>query len=67
MNEKSKKITDQAMSLPPDERALFAYKLWDSLKDSIDPEIEKLWLEESEKRWQEIEKGKVECIPAETA
>jgi putative addiction module component (TIGR02574 family) len=64
--EKLNKITDQVMSLPPDARALLAHKLWDSLGDFADPNIERLWLEEAEKRWQEIEEGKVECIPAET-
>jgi putative addiction module component (TIGR02574 family) len=66
MVEKLNKITDQVMSLPPDARALLAHKLWDSLCDFADPDIERLWLEEAEKRWQEIEEGKVECIPAET-
>lgn len=66
MVEKLNTITDQVMSLPPDMRALIAHKLWDSLGDLGDPEIEQMWLEEAEKRWLEIEKGKVECIPAET-
>ncbi len=31
----------------------------------INPEIEKAWLKEAERRWREIEEGKVECIPAQ--
>ncbi len=53
------------MALPPDERALLAQRLWDSLEDFVNPEIEQAWLEEAKKRWHEIEEGKVQCIPAE--
>ncbi len=58
-------LTDQAMVLPPDERFLLATRLWESLENFISPEIERAWLEESERRWHEIEKGKVRCIPAQ--
>jgi putative addiction module component (TIGR02574 family) len=53
------------MVLPPDERAFLAQCLWDSLEDFAHPEIEQAWLEDSNKRWQEIEDGIVACIPAE--
>ena len=38
---------------------------WESLDDFIDPDIEEAWIVEAEKRWQEIEQGKVECMPVE--
>jgi putative addiction module component (TIGR02574 family) len=58
-------LTDQALNLPLSERAILAQRLWESLDDFIDPDIEEAWIVEAEKRWQEIEQGKVECIPVE--
>ena len=58
-------LTNQAMALPADERALLALRLWQSVEDFIDPEIEQAWFEEVEKRWQEIKNGVVECLSAE--
>jgi putative addiction module component (TIGR02574 family) len=58
-------LTDQALNLPLSERAILAQRLWESLDDFIDPDIEDAWIVEAEKRWQEIEQGKVECIPVE--
>ena len=60
-------ITDKALSLPIDDRVALAQRLWDSIEGFIDPETEDAWLKEAEKRWQEIEEGRVECIPAEEA
>lgn len=60
-------ITDKALSLPIDDRVTLAQRLWDSIEGFIDPETEDAWLKEAEKRWQEIEEGRVECIPAEEA
>ena len=51
--------------LPPDERAALAYRIWDSLEEFADADIEKAWLDEADRRWQEIEDGEVRCIPAE--
>ncbi len=58
-------LTSEVMALPPDERALLAQRLWDSLGDFVNPEFEQAWLEEAEKRWHEIVEGRVQCIPAE--
>lgn len=58
-------ITDRALNLPLSERAILAQRLWESLDDFIDPDIEDAWIVEAEKRWQEIEQGKVKCIPVE--
>jgi putative addiction module component (TIGR02574 family) len=58
-------LTDQALNLPLSERSILEQRLWDSLDDFIDPDIEEAWIIEAEKRWQEIEQGKVECIPVE--
>ncbi len=52
-------LTSEAMALPPDERAVLAQRLWDSLGDFVNPEFEQAWLEEADKRWHEIEEGRV--------
>lgn len=58
-------LEDKLMSLSADERALIAQRLWDSLGEFASPDIEKAWLKEAQKRWRDIEEGRVECIPAE--
>jgi putative addiction module component (TIGR02574 family) len=58
-------ITKQAMALPADERATLALQLWESVEDFVDPNVERAWSEEVEKRWAEIQNGIVECLPAE--
>lgn len=58
-------LTKQAMTLPADERVLLALRLWESVQDFIDPDIEQAWLEDVETRWSEIKDGIVECLPAE--
>lgn len=58
-------IEKTIFSLPPDERAALAHRIWDSLEGFVDAEIEKAWMDEAERRWQEIKEGKVNCIPAE--
>ena len=58
-------LTKQAMTLPADERVLLALRLWESVQDFVDPDIEQAWLEEVETRWSEIKDGIVECLPVE--
>jgi putative addiction module component (TIGR02574 family) len=60
-------LTDQALSLSIEERAILAQRLWESIEGFIDTETEKAWLEESDRRWKDIKEGKVKCIPAEKA
>jgi putative addiction module component (TIGR02574 family) len=62
-----KDITAKALTLPIDERVILAQCLWNSIEDYVNPNIEKEWLALAEKRWIEIEEGKVQCIPAEEA
>jgi hypothetical protein len=38
---------------------------WGGLDNSLDPEMEAAWLEEADRRWDEIESGKVEVLSAE--
>jgi len=58
-------LSQQILALPIDERVILAQRVWNSVEHFVDPKIEKVWLDEAERRWQEIEQGKVQCIPAE--
>lgn len=57
--EEARKVVN---ALSPDDREILAIEL--SLEmGKGDPEIEKSWLEEADRRWQEIENGSVKTIP----
>lgn len=60
----SKKIIDEALSLPVEERAYIADSLLKSL-NRPDPEIDKKWIEVSKRRLEEIRTGKVKSIPGD--
>jgi putative addiction module component (TIGR02574 family) len=59
-------IEDDALQLPPEDRARLAVDLLASLEESVESpeEIEKLWLAEAERRFQELRDGVVQGIPA---
>ena len=61
----SEKVISEAMSLPPDARALLADRLLNSLDLTERKEIDRLWAEEAERRIQQIRTGEVEPIPGE--
>ena len=65
MNTSTIELTKKVLSLSVEERILIAQRIWESVKDFMTPEIEKEWLEEAERRWRDIEEGRVKCIPAE--
>ena len=60
-------IEDNALRLPPEDRARLAVDLLASLEESVasPEEIEKLWLAEAERRFQELRDGVVQGIPAQ--
>lgn len=60
-----KKIEDQALHLPADERAELARKLLLSLDEAKPNEIEEEWLAEAHRRAKELDEGIVKPIPAE--
>ncbi len=65
MSTATMELTEKVMALPTDERVILVQHVWDSIEHFIiDPEIEKSWMDESEKRWQEIEQGRVQCVSA---
>ncbi len=59
-------IGDQALRLSPEDRTRLALQLLASLEESGESaeEIEKLWIAEAERRFQELRSGVVQGIPA---
>jgi len=60
----SKEIIESALKLSPPERLLIIEGILKSL-DEPDAEIEKIWIEEAEKRLQAYREGKLKGIPIE--
>lgn len=58
-------ITEEAMKLPADSKALLADKLVESLESEDLDEIQRLWSAEAIRRRDEIRSGKVQPIPGE--
>ena len=65
MADPASKLEAKALKLPPEQRARLAERLISSLDQASDPESEQLWLEEAERRLEELESGQVEAVPAE--
>ena len=65
MGDPARKIESQALQLPPKERARLAQRLIASLDPKSDRDAEQVWLQEAERRLDELESGKVAGIPAE--
>ena len=65
MNISIEMITDAAMSLSSDARALLADRLTESLDPLTDLDIRAAWADEALKRLSEVRSGKVKSIPAE--
>jgi putative addiction module component (TIGR02574 family) len=64
MGDAARKLLDEALGLPDDERELLAVDLLASL-ESRNPEWERAWATEIEKRLREIQSGSVKAIPWE--
>ena len=58
-------IFDAALSLPPGLRAMLAEHLFKSLDGQNQAEIDAIWAEEAENRFQAIEKSEITPIHAE--
>ena len=59
------KIIEEALSLPVNLRLSLIQKLQESLNQTIDPEIDRLWADEAERRISQIEEGKAQWISGE--
>lgn len=60
-------IEKDALQLPAEDRARLAVRLLSSLEGTTESpeEIEKLWIAEAERRFQELRDGVVQGIPAQ--
>ncbi len=56
-------LKQEALRLDPSSRADLARELLESLDDLPEPEIERLWLEEAERRRAAVQSGAVDPIP----
>ena len=66
MPSKVKQIEKEVLRLPSRERIQLAELLISSLdEEEEEPEAERLWIEEAERRYQEYKKGKVKSKPSE--
>ena len=65
MTQKSRVLLEEALRLPPDERAEVAEQLIASLDEAPDTDVEQAWQEEIQKRIQQIDRGEVKTIPWE--
>ena len=59
------RIIEEALSLPANLRLSLIQKLQESLNQTIDPEIDRLWANEAERRISQIEEGKAQWISGE--
>lgn len=64
VNDVTRKIEKQAQGLSPEERAQLAMSLIESLDQGHDEDVEKLWLDEAERRLDDYRSGRIEAIPA---
>jgi putative addiction module component (TIGR02574 family) len=60
------KVYDKALSLPANDRIGLVERLLSSLNLPTQPDVDKLWADEAERRVAQIDSGDVELIPVET-
>lgn len=65
MGKKLDDVIAAALQLSLEERAQLAGRLLLSLDEPSESELERLWLEEAERRLREFREGKVRGIPAD--
>jgi len=65
MSQKLQAIESEALTLPIRDRAVLAEHLIASLEGEEDGEVEELWLQEAEQRYQAYRQGKVKARSAE--
>jgi len=61
----ARELESKALKLPPRERARLAERLISSLDQETDPDAERLWLQEAERRLDELESGNVSGVAAD--
>lgn len=65
MTNPARELESRALKLPRRERARLAQRLITSLDSKVDVDVDKLWLQEAERRFGELKSRKAAGIPAE--
>ena len=65
MSSQFDELTKRIRALPARERVELVRVLIDDLDPGKDPDVEKLWLEEAERRYAQYLRGEVEAIPGD--
>ena len=65
MSSQFDELTKRIRALPARERVELVRALIDDLDPGKDPDVEKLWLEEAERRYAQYLRGEVEAIPGD--
>ena len=65
MSKSIEEISEATMQLELEERARLAGRLLLSLDEPSSTELERLWLDEAERRLEDLRSGKAQGIPAE--
>lgn len=65
MSSQFDELTRRIRALPDKERVELVRALIDDLDPGKDPDVEKLWLEEAERRYAQYLRGEVEAIPGD--
>ena len=66
MGSPARQLESKVLKLPARERARLAERLLSSLDDQTDPDAEKLWVEEGERRLEELRSGAIGSRSAES-
>jgi putative addiction module component (TIGR02574 family) len=64
MSKRGSQVLEEALALPPSDRAEIADRLLSSLEPPTQEEIDKLWASESEERIEAYDRGDFHSIPA---
>jgi putative addiction module component (TIGR02574 family) len=65
MSKRGAQVLEDALALPPSERAEVVERLLASLDGPTDPRIDELWAREAEERLDAFERGEIAAAPAE--
>ncbi len=65
MSDLARKFMEEALLLPLEDRAELVEQLLQSLNIPTQEEIDRLWIEEAEKRVREYEEGKIKSLDGE--
>jgi len=67
MSTRVEEITEAALALPNEARAMLADRLVESLDPADDGMFHRLWADEAQRRLQELRSGSVAPVPGEEA